>query len=123
MRSFGKDNLDRFLRQQRGVEVKMDPTVEEFLIDAANEFIEEVLGYTGKLVRQRPKKQEVDGEGSYKRDLKSFDYDPSVKFSMKTLYEVDIHQLSETEIRKIKKINRGEKKRISLKLAENSYLA
>lgn len=114
MNYFCKEHLNRVVQNQPDMNISMDSQVEQFLIDAANEFIENVIKKTEELKRMKTRRDISSSEESLE--------DPeTMKFAMLNLYDVDICLKKESEIRKNKKIRRDNKKRISLKLAESSY--
>ena len=114
MNYFCKDNLNWVVQNQPGINISMDSQVEQFLIDAANEFIENVIKKTEELKMMNARRDKQASEESLE--------DPEImKFAMLNLYDVDVCLKKESEIRKNKKIRRDNKKRISLKLAESSY--
>ena len=111
---FTKENLNAVVENHPGCDITMDPQVEDFLIDAANDFIKNVIIKTVEL-------KKMEQYGNSRATEESLEDSEMMKFSMLSLYDVDVCLKKEAEIRKNKKIRRDNKKRISLKLAEISY--
>ena len=114
MVNFSKKHLGYVIKKHPGPGIELDPQIEDFLVDAANEFIEKVIKKTNDL-----KKMGVSGEQS--QPGSSIEDQEIMKFAMLNLFDVDVCLKKESEIRKNKKIRRDNKKRISLKLAESAY--
>ena len=104
VKALASKNLKVLLKNLCLPETTFDGKVEDFLIKIANDFIENSLSLTFKLKN------------------KSEDMDDNVvlKYAIHNLYNIDLGRKEINEIRKIKKNKVANKKRISLKIAENS---
>ena len=105
VKAFASKNLKVLLKKLSLPETTFDGKVEDFLIKIANDFIDNSLSTTSKLKNK-------SGE----------DIDDNIifKYSIHNLYNIDLGRKEINEIRKIKKNKVANKKRISLKIAENS---